>query len=112
MRYVLLAAAGASVFIAAFGMQSQAKPQDESATPEFYTTKVQPILEAHCYRCHGEGNHRGGLNMGSRDGFLAGGHHGPALVPGDPSSSLLITLIRQDGTGDFAPPCRRRRTTS
>jgi cytochrome c len=103
MRYVLFAAGLAMISITVSASAAQ-PAQDEAATPDFYTTKVQPILQGHCYKCHGEGNHRGGLTMDTKNGLLQGGHHGPAIVPGDPAKSLLVTLIHQNGTGDFAPP--------
>jgi cytochrome c len=76
------------------------KPADEAATPEFYTTQVQPILQNNCYKCHGGDAHRGGLSLNTRATMLTGGHHGPAIVPGDPSTSLLVTLIKHEGKGD------------
>jgi cytochrome c len=75
----------------------QAAGQDEAATPAFYTTKVQPIFQANCYRCHGGMNHRGGLNIQTRSGMLKGGHEGSVLIPGDPANSLLVRLIRHEG---------------
>ena len=70
---------------------------NEAATPEFYTTKVQPILQANCYRCHGGMNHRGGLNIQTQAGMLKGGHDGTVLIPGDSTNSLLVRLIRHEG---------------
>ncbi len=70
---------------------------ENPASPEFYTTRVRPILQTNCYRCHGGMNHRGGLNMETQAGLLKGGHSGPAIVPGDPARSLLIRLIRHEG---------------
>jgi cytochrome c len=84
----------------AWGLQVktvQAAGQDEAATPEFYTTRVQPIFQANCYRCHGGMNHRGSLNIQTRAGMLKGGHEGPVLIPGDPTDSLLVRLIRHEG---------------
>ncbi|WP_433967022.1 c-type cytochrome domain-containing protein [Tunturiibacter gelidiferens] len=75
----------------------QAAGPDEAAKPEFYTTKVHPILQANCYRCHGGMNHRGGLSLQTRAGMLKGGHEGPVLIPGDPANSLLVRLIRHEG---------------
>jgi cytochrome c len=75
----------------------QAAGQDEASTPEFYTSNVQPIFQANCYRCHGGMNHRGGLNIQTRAGMLKGGHDGTVLVPGDPAKSLLVRLIRHEG---------------
>ena len=71
--------------------------QDNPATAEYYTAKVQPILQTNCYRCHGGMNHRGGLSIATRAGMLKGGHDGPVLVPGDPAKSLLVRLIRHEG---------------
>lgn len=71
--------------------------QDDAAKPEFYTTRVQPILKTHCYRCHGGLNHRGSLSLATRAGILKGGHDGPIVVPGDPAASLLVKLIRHEG---------------
>src|ERR1700735_1105616 len=77
---------------------------DEAARPEFYTTKVQPIFQANCYRCHGGMNHRGGLNIATRAGMMKGGHDGAVLVPGDPAKSLLVRLIRHEGPADDPRP--------
>lgn len=75
----------------------QAAGPDDAAKPEFYTTKVLPIFQANCYKCHGGMNHRGGLSIQTRAGLLKGGHDGPVLVPGDPEKSLLVRLIRHEG---------------
>lgn len=74
--------------------------QENPAQPAYYTEKVLPVLQANCYRCHGGTNHRGGLNMDTREALLKGGHHGPAVVPGDPSKSWMVTLIRHEGPAD------------
>jgi cytochrome c len=77
---------------------------DEAAAPEFYKAKVQPIFQANCYRCHGGMNHRGGLNIQTRAGMLKGGHDGSVLVPGDPTKSLLVRLIRHEGPANDPMP--------
>src|ERR1700677_3592639 len=82
----------------------QAAGQDEASTPEFYTSNVQPIFQANCYRCHGGMNHRGGLNIQTRAGMMKGGHDGQVLVPGDPAKSLLVRLIRHEGPADEQRP--------
>ncbi len=70
----------------------------EPASAEFYTTNVEPIFKANCYRCHGGGqNHRGGLKMDTRANLMRGGHDGAVLTPGHPEQSLLIALIRHEG---------------
>lgn len=72
----------------------------DPAQPAYFVESVQPIFQANCYRCHGGGNHRGGLNMDSRETLLRGGHHGSAIVPGQPAQSLLVKLIRHEGPAD------------
>jgi cytochrome c len=102
----------AGLIVASFGLMGwglatatvQAAGPDEAATPEFYTSKVQPIFQANCYRCHGGMNHRGGLNIQSRAGMIKGGHDGQVLVPGDPSKSLLVRLIRHEGPANDPMP--------
>jgi len=100
--------AGISVLIAvwvAWGLRGgKVQAADNAATPEFYTTQVQPILRANCYRCHGGFNHRGGLSLQTRAGMLKGGHDGPVLVPGDPAKSLLVRLIRHEGPANDPMP--------
>ena len=75
----------------------QAAGENDAAKPEFYTTKVQPIFQANCYRCHGGMNHRGSLNIQTRAGMMKGGREGVVLVPGNPANSLLVRLIRHEG---------------
>jgi mono/diheme cytochrome c family protein len=84
--------------------QVMAGADDEAAKPEFYRTKVQPIFQANCYRCHGGMNHRGGLTLSTKAGIVKGGKDGAILVPGDPSASLLVKLIRQESPGAEPPP--------
>jgi cytochrome c len=94
---VLIAGALGSSVVRAAG-------DDEAAKPEFYTQKVQPILETNCYRCHGGMNHRGGLSLATRQGILKGGKDGTVLVPGDPANSLLVKLIRHEGPANDPMP--------
>src|SRR5579883_3648148 len=74
----------------------------ESATPtateaariDFFEKKVRPILVSHCYTCHSaDTKPSGGLRVDDRNGLLAGGNTGPAVVPGDPDKSLLLRRV-------------------
>ena len=76
------------------------KASEDAARPEFYVTRVKPVFDANCGRCHEGENHRGGFNMDTRESMLKGGHDGPALVPGDPANSMLVKLIRHEGPAD------------
>src|SRR5689334_2904120 len=69
-------------------------PAAAAASPEYFETKVRPILAANCYDCHAE-TKNGGLRVDSRDGLMVGGESGPAIVPGDPDQSLLIQAVKR-----------------
>jgi len=64
------------------------------AADEFFETKIRPVLANNCYSCHTTSK-MGDLRVDSREALLKGGKSGPAIVPGDPDKSLLITAIRQ-----------------
>jgi Protein of unknown function (DUF1553)/Protein of unknown function (DUF1549)/Planctomycete cytochrome C len=55
---------------------------------------IQPVLEKSCASCHSGANSSGGLNLATLDSLLSGGKHGPAMVPGNASQSLLLMYVR------------------
>src|SRR5262245_36810620 len=64
-----------------------------AASPTF-EKEIRPILKAHCFDCHGEGDKlRGGLDVRLRRLLLKGGDDGPVIVPGKPDKSLLFRLV-------------------
>src|SRR5215471_1566803 len=65
-----------------------------AASPDFFETRIRPILANNCYSCHAD-SQLGGLRLDSAEAMLKGGSRGPAVVPGDPDKSLLITAVRQ-----------------
>ncbi|MFN7868839.1 MAG: DUF1553 domain-containing protein [Planctomyces sp.] len=64
---------------------------------QFFESQVRPLLVEHCWECHAGAKLKGSLSLESRAALLAGGDSGPAIVPGDPASSLLIRAIHYDG---------------
>lgn len=69
---------------------------------KFFEEKVRPILVEHCQQCHGTKKQQADLRLDSLEGALKGGEHGPALIPGDPDKSLLISAVLR--TGDYEMP--------
>jgi len=64
------------------------------AAPPTFEKDIRPILKAHCFDCHGEGEKlNGGLDLRLRRLMLKGGDDGPAVVPGKPDRSLLFTKV-------------------
>lgn len=53
-----------------------------------------PILLRRCTVCHGLHRQEGGLDLRSRASMLRGGKSGPAIAPGKPDISRLITKVR------------------
>jgi hypothetical protein len=71
----------------------------EAAQPdEFFENKIRPVLVESCLKCHGGEKTSSGLRLDGRRHLVAGGDRGPAIIPGDADSSLLVESIR--GTHD------------
>src|SRR3954467_10292090 len=55
---------------------------------------IRPILKAHCFDCHGEGEKlKGGLDLRFRRLMLKGSDEGPVIVPGKPERSSLVKMV-------------------
>ncbi len=65
---------------------------------EFFEKRIRPVLAAHCFECHSGETQESGLRVDSLNGLLTGGERGPAIVPGKPDESLLISAIRHSDT--------------
>ena len=73
---------------------ARAAPPDPAA---FFEKNVRPVLAERCWGCHGPEKQKGGLRLDSRAAIVTGGEQGPAIVPGKPDESLLVTALRHDG---------------
>jgi hypothetical protein len=69
-----------------------------AAKVEFFEKRIRPVLVQHCYKCHAAGAKKikGDLLLDSRDGVRKGGESGPAVIPGDPTASLLLKALRYE----------------
>jgi hypothetical protein len=98
---LVLLAAVVMLGVPAAGARS-AEP--DAAALEFFEKQVRPLLVAHCYECHADGESSGGLALDSRAGLLAGGDSGPAVVPGKPDESRIIEAVRYGNPDLQMPP--------
>ena len=74
-----------------------------------FVRKIQPLFKNKCLVCHGDNpeKNKGGLDMSTLDGLLAGGEsEKPSLVVGDPFSSPLYLAVTREHESDWAamPP--------
>ena len=59
-----------------------------------FSRHVRPLLVARCLKCHGgEAEVQSGFNLATREGLLAGGTNGKAVIPGNGQRSRLYRLI-------------------
>ena len=68
------------------------QPPAKEKSPSF-VGEIRPLLQAKCWRCHGEKVRRADLDLRTHAAILAGGESGPAVVPGKPDDSLLYENI-------------------
>jgi len=70
--------------------------KSDSATADFFESKVRPVLVEHCYKCHSSQTKslKGGLRLDNLIDMRKGGDTGPAVVPGDVEASLLVKAVR------------------
>lgn len=71
---------------------------DDETQLKFFEQKIRPVLVDRCYKCHSSDSDdpSGGLRLDSAEGMRRGGELGPAVVPGDPKESLLLSAIQYE----------------
>ena len=74
-----------------------------SKDAHFFEKRVAPILKRRCSGCHNAELKDGGISVFDRASLLKGGSRGPAVVPGDPSRSVLVRAIRHDSDPQMPP---------
>src|SRR4051812_46133458 len=74
--------------------------------PDF-NTHIKPLLEAACVHCHNAKEHKGELNLTTKEGAIKGGENGAALVAGNSSKSPLYTTTTLDAEHDDVMPPKK-----
>jgi len=95
LTVLLVATCSASNLLAEQGVPGKQK---------FFEDRIRPLLVKHCYECHGAEVAEGKLRLDTKNGWERGGERGPAIVPGDPSASLLIRAISYRDEKLLMPP--------
>ncbi len=83
---------------------SQLAHAEQDQGQRFFENRIRPLLANRCYSCHGPDEASAKLRLDSKHGWERGGERGPAIVPGDPSASLLIRAISYRDAKLSMPP--------
>lgn len=69
-----------------------------------YQKQIQPLLQQHCYKCHGLETQESGIRFDRRSALLRGGDTGqPAIVAGDPTKSHLLAVLSPESEARMPP---------
>lgn len=92
-----------ALFVTSPGQGRGAEPASREEL-EFFEVKIRPVLVDQCYECHNSAKSaEGGLALDDREGLLKGGDSGPIIVPGKPSDSRLLPILRHEVEGMKMP---------
>ncbi|MHB1079945.1 MAG: PSD1 and planctomycete cytochrome C domain-containing protein [Prosthecobacter sp.] len=70
-----------------------------------FVREVRPILQKHCYSCHGEKKQKSGLRLDIKAAAFKGGDkHSPDIISGKAKDSPLIHFITTDDNDELMPP--------
>src|SRR3954454_19120802 len=96
--------------VAVLASDLAAPPLAAPPPPEF-DKDVRPVLERHCFQCHGPDKQKGGLRLDQKPSVLKGGDSGePAVVPGDGVRSHLLKVVASVDPDERMPPKGERLT--
>lgn len=87
------------------GMTSVCLCAGESQQEEFFQRRIQPILAAKCFSCHGPKVQKSSYRLDVRATALRGGDQGEApIVPGKIEASLLLKYVSDENSEMAMPP--------
>ena len=66
---------------------------EDAEEPPQFATHILPILKAKCLQCHSGDSPEAELSLQTVDDILRGGKSGPAVAPGRPVESPLLTMV-------------------
>ena len=73
--------------------------------PIDFVRDVRPVLQRHCYKCHGVKLQKSGLRLDIKSQAFRGGNgYGASVVPGNAKDSPLIQAIRGSDEVERMPP--------
>ncbi len=73
------------------------------ASTALYMSKVHPIIEENCVKCHGPLQQKSGLELDTFDLLVKGGDDGAVIVPGKPQDSPMYKNLAPDAETHMPP---------
>ena len=111
LRYLWPFHSISTLFILGFSCLSSvtALGVDDHAKIEFFEEKIRPVLARNCYECHSAKAKKlkADSYLDRKAGWAKGGESGPALTPGKPAESLLLSAIRYEDNDLRMPPDKK-----
>lgn len=99
-----------ALLFATFAFPYTAGAADEFTADQlqFFNEQVVDVLKTNCLKCHAGPEPKGGLNLTTRAGILAGGESGPAVDLENHAESLLLSAVNYESfemppTGQMSP---------
>ncbi|HEX7861786.1 MAG TPA: DUF1549 domain-containing protein [Verrucomicrobiae bacterium] len=68
-----------------------------------WATRVQPLFDVHCVKCHGPIEQKSGLELDTPEAVLKGGDEGKVVVAGKPEESRIYTYLAADSDPHMPP---------
>jgi len=109
--FPVILAGGMSESSVAAGIDPATLPPASAAVVDF-ARDIEPLLTAHCVKCHGPEKQKGGLRLDHKAGALQGGDDGKVLVPGKGAESRLVHLVAGLEEDKIMPPKGERLTAA
>ncbi|MBC7820271.1 MAG: PSD1 domain-containing protein [Planctomycetaceae bacterium] len=91
------------VVIASLSLAADKLPPPADRKIDF-AKDVRPLLEKHCWKCHGAEKQESGLRLDSRAALLKGGDIGQVIAAEDSERSKLILLVSGTDPQTVMPP--------
>ena len=94
-------------FLLSFCLNAHGNQNDHAKnmtmSKELFGNEIKTLFDSQCLKCHGGDKIKSSFDLSSRQGLIAGGDQGIAVIPGNAKESPLINYLRHSEE-PFMPP--------
>ena len=94
-------------FLLSFCLNAHGNQNDHAKnmtmSKELFRNEIKTLFDSQCLKCHGGDKTKSSFDLSSREGLIAGGDQGIAVIPGNAKESPLINYLRHSEE-PFMPP--------